>query len=86
MVSTIALSALGFFVPSLLGSDEVGSVVFLVGLLIPLVYGIVLVARHGSPARRGLGLGLIIGWALAPVISAGVCTVFILGLYAVEGS
>ena len=79
---TIGLPALGYFVPARLGSDLVASGTFVVGLVLPLVLGIVLAAREGSPARRGMGLGLIIGWALAPIIFAGLCAVIVFGAYA----
>ena len=52
-----------------------------VGLMIPLVIGIVLTAMEGSPARRGFGLGVIIGWGLAPIVFAGVCVLVIIGAY-----
>jgi hypothetical protein len=59
--------------------------VFLAGFLATLVLGVVLTARKGSPAQRGFGLGLIIGWALAPIVFAGVCTIVILTSYQVAG-
>ena len=82
VLSTIGIPALGYFVPARLGSDLVASGAFVVGLALPLVLGITLAARQGSPARRGMGLGLIIGWALAPIIFAGLCAVLFIGAYA----
>ncbi len=39
----------------------------------PLVLGALLAAVPGAPARRGFGLGLILGWAPASIVAAGVC-------------
>ena len=44
-----------------------------VALFGALVVGIVLAAGQGPPTRRGLGLGLVIGWGLSLVIGGGVC-------------
>ena len=52
--------------------------------ILPLVLGIVLAAMQGTPTRRGLGLGAIIGWALSPIVLAGVCFVVIIGAYSAE--
>ncbi len=82
IVSTIGVPAVGWFIPAQLGSIVAAGIASLLGLLLPLGVGIVLAARKGTPTRRGLGLGLIIGWALAPVIFAGVCIVVISSLNA----
>jgi len=52
------------------------AVLFGLGLLLglgPLVLGIVLASRHGSPTRRGFGLGLAIGWGCFVIIGGGLC-------------
>ncbi|RGA02019.1 hypothetical protein DI270_026405 [Microbispora triticiradicis] len=33
-----------------------------------------LLIRHRQPWSRGLGLGLMIGWALVTIVTAGFCT------------
>ncbi len=39
----------------------------------PLLLGALLAAVPGAPARRGFGLGLVLGWAPASIVAAGVC-------------
>jgi hypothetical protein len=46
---------------------------FLAALLAPPVVGTVFAVRRGTPARRGLGLGVLIGWAALLVVGAGLC-------------
>ena len=48
-------------------------------LVAPVVVGGVLVGR-GSPQRRGLGLGLLIGWGLAVIVVGGACVALIFAL------
>lgn len=65
-------------------STTAGSVaaIVLTGIsIVPLVLGVVLAAMQGTPTRRGFGLGAVIGWALSPIIIAGVCLVVVLGAY-----
>jgi hypothetical protein len=50
-----------------------------IGVLAPLVVGIALVPR-GSPTRRGIGLGLLIGWGAALVVGGGLCIALIAAL------
>ncbi len=77
-VATLALPWFGLAVFSVVDFPPLAQAVALLGFIVPLVLGIVLTARQGSMARRSRGLGLIIGWALAPLIFAGVCTVVVL--------
>ncbi|MEV0195897.1 hypothetical protein [Nonomuraea sp. NPDC050691] len=44
--------------------------------------GGVLLALQRKPWALGLGLGLMIGWALASIVTAGFCTGINPGLYA----
>ena len=81
-VATIGLSALAVVVGSRLDVPGLRPVGFGGGVLAPLVTGITLTALDGPPARRGFGLGLLIGWGLAPIVFAGVCTVIVIGAYA----
>jgi len=85
LATTIGLPLLGFFLAGTLEQDAFAWL-FLLVAVVPLVLGIVLAAMQGSPARRGFGLGLTIGWACAPIVFSGVCIVIILGLYSAEGS
>lgn len=85
-MTTIVLPLLGTVVGRVGGASVVSGVLFVLGLVAPLVTGIVLTAQRGSPPRRGLGLGLIIGWALAPIIFAGVCLIILIGAYSQTGS
>lgn len=46
----------------------------LAGLVAPLVVGVVLASGHrNDPFRRGIGLGVVIGWAVTLIVGAGVC-------------
>lgn len=81
IVATIGLSALAFLVGSRLEVPGLRPAGFGVGVLAPLVTGITLTAVEGPPARRGFGLGLLIGWGLAPIVFAGVCTIIVIGAY-----
>ena len=86
LVTTTVGSVGGFF--AALRSTTASSVlaIALTGFsILPLVLGIVLAAMQGTPTRRGFGLGAIIGWALSPIILAGVCFVVIIGAYSAEG-
>lgn len=51
------------------------------GALVPLVLGLVLAIRRGSPNVRGAGLGLLIGWALTLIVGAGACVALFMALY-----
>ena len=55
-------------------------------MAIPLAIGTFLTAKGATPTSRGLGLGVIIGWALAPIVFAGVCILIIFGAYSATGS
>ena len=48
-------------------------------LLVVLVLGIVLASSPGSPQRRGIGLGLVIGWGLLLLLAGGLCIALIAG-------
>lgn len=50
------------------------------GLLGPLVAGLALLAFGRTPVRRGLGLGLTIGWGVVVVVGAGLCIALISAL------
>jgi len=78
MCATIGFPLLGLLVGGYIieGGDALTGLLFQIGLWGPLVLGIVLVAVPGSPTRRGVGLGLTIGWALSPIVFAGVCILF----------
>ena len=69
-----ALAAVTGPVAVVFGLLAVGSVV------LPLVLGIVLAASSGPPERRGLGLGLVIGWGLCLILAGGLCIALIAGL------
>ena len=89
LASLVITTAAGFggFIAAI-RSTTAGSVVAIVltGISIgPLVLGIVLAALQVTPTRRGFGLGAIIGWALSPIVLAGVCFVVIIGAYSAEG-
>jgi len=85
IVTTLALPSIGLGVASLVRQRWLSPVLFLIGVVVPLVSGIILTAQQGSPARRGLGLGTIIGWALAPILFAGVCLVVVVVLVGSTG-
>ena len=80
---TIGFSFLGLVLATTVQQGAAASIVFLIGLLTPLVIGIVLTVKEGPPPRRGFGLGLIIGWAIAPIVFAGLCILVIVGAYTV---
>lgn len=61
------------------GSGAAVAVTLAVAVLAPLVLGIVLV-RKGTPERRGLGLGLLIGWAVVTIVGGGLCIAIIAAL------
>ncbi|ABK70266.1 hypothetical protein LI99_26730 [Mycolicibacterium smegmatis] len=44
------------------------------GLLLIAFGGGTLLLRRNNPQARGLGIGLMIGWALMSVLTAGFCT------------
>jgi hypothetical protein len=67
LVATVGLPALLASLPGF------GALLFFPAGLAPLVAGIVLAASSGPPQRRGLGLGLVIGWGATLVVGAGVC-------------
>jgi len=52
---------------------------------LPLIAGIVLLAAGKTPGRRGLGLGLMIGWALWLVVGAGACVALLVALSSGSG-
>lgn len=82
--ASMGLPILGAFVGSkIVPGGAGGSILFLGGLAVPLILGVLLTSQQGSPARRGFGLGLIIGWALAPIVFAGLCVLIIFGAYSV---
>jgi len=83
IATTIGFSLVGLIIGSSANQGGLASVLFLLGLAAPLTLGIVLAARQGTPARRGFGLGLIIGWAVAPIVFAGTCILIIVGVYTV---
>jgi len=85
IVVTIGLPALGVLLGSRVEAPEVRSYAFFVGLMVPLGLGITITSISETPARRGFGLGLIIGWGLAPIVFAGICTVILIGAYAEQG-
>jgi hypothetical protein len=62
-------------------SDRLGAALLAtaVALLAPLLVGVLLVLP-GSPVRRAIGLGLIIGWGAALVIAGGLCVALLAGL------
>ena len=80
-VGTVAL-------PVVLGllASVAGPVAFVFGLfglvsvVAVLVLGIVLASTSGTPARRGFGLGLVIGWGLLLLLAGGLCIALIVGL------
>ena len=74
IVGTIGLPLLGIIVP------RIGAVLFFPLLLGMLVTGIVLAASPGPPVRRGLGLGLVIGWGLTLIVAAGLCVAILSSL------
>ncbi len=43
-------------------------------LLLMALAGVALTVRARSYAMKGLGIGLMIGWGLASIVSAGYCT------------
>ncbi|WP_235717886.1 hypothetical protein [Mycolicibacterium goodii] len=45
-----------------------------IGLLLIAFGGGTLLLRRNSPQARGLGIGLMVGWALMSVLTAGFCT------------
>ncbi len=49
------------------------TVLLLASLVAPPLVGGVLAAVGGNPRRRGLGLGLVMGWGLLMVIGGGLC-------------
>ena len=58
----------------------IGPLLFLGLLLGVLVTGIVLAASPGPPVRRGLGLGLVIGWGVTLIVAAGLCVAILSSL------
>ena len=74
IVGTIGLPLLGVLLP------RVGALLFFPLLLGVLVTGIVLAASPGPPVRRGLGLGLVIGWGLTLIVAAGLCVAILSSL------
>ena len=84
LVSTIGIPFLGLALANVFDHGAFTSASGLAAFA-PLVLGIVLTSMQGSAARRGFGLGLLIGWGLAPIIFAGVCILVIFGLYTVPG-
>ncbi len=82
IVVTIGLPALAVLVGTRVEVPPLAQGGFGVGVLVPLATGITLTALEGPPARRGFGLGLLIGWGLAPIVFAGVCTIIVIGAYA----
>jgi hypothetical protein len=86
IAATMGLPFLGLVVAAVVKVRGVIAIVSLVALVVPLVLGIVFLAQEGTPSRKGLGLGLIIGWALAPIVFAGLCILVIVGAYTFPGS
>jgi hypothetical protein len=74
IVGTIGLPLLGVVVP------VIGPLLFLGLLLGVLLAGILLAASPGPPVRRGLGLGLVIGWGLTLIVGAGLCIALLASL------
>lgn len=68
------------YIRSLWGQHVVVIVGAVILLLVALA-GIPLVVRGTSYFVKGLGIGLMIGWALASIVSAGYCTGINPGLY-----
>jgi hypothetical protein len=50
------------------------------GLIVPVILGIVLATTPGSPRQRGFGLGLVIGWGLLVLLAGGLCVALVVGL------
>jgi len=71
-VGTPTLSYLGIVLDSSLRSGWT-FLWLLFAPLGPLLLGAIVAAVPGPPARRGFGLGLVLGWAPASVVAAGVC-------------
>lgn len=81
LVTTMVLPLLGYVVADHLGAHLLARLIFLVALVAPFAIGLVLAAREGSPGRRGVGLGLIIGWGVAPVVFGGLSILAFVGAY-----
>ncbi len=81
LVGIVGLPLLLLGIASALGSDRTWlfPVALGVGVLTPLVVGVVLVAT-GSPTRRGTGLGLLIGWGAGLVVGGGLCIALVAAL------
>lgn len=86
IAATIGFPLAGLAAAAVVEVGVAATILFLIGLAAPLVVGIVFTAREGTPARRGLGLGLIIGWAVAPIVFAGLCILVVLGAYTFPNS
>lgn len=72
MVVWLPLSLVGAGAITGYSAGNAAVLAFLLLLLVPLVPAVVLV-RGRTPHRRGLGLGLLMGWGLIAIVSGGVC-------------
>ena len=73
VVGFIALIAGGMLEAQITTSSLVFGLAAL-GLLLIAFGGGTLLVRRNNPHARGLGIGLMIGWALMSVLTAGFCT------------
>lgn len=62
-------------------NNHVGLIVAAVILLLVALAGTLLAVRATSYFVKGLGIGLVIGWALVSIVSGGYCTGLNPGLY-----
>jgi hypothetical protein len=67
------------------GLTAVWSLVALVLGLVPLVGGIVLAVVGRTPWRRGLGLGMAVGYAVWLIVGAGACVAVLAYFYSTSG-
>jgi len=70
---TAALQGLGLGVDVL---AQTPGLLFFLSTFSLLMVGIILTTKSPSIERRALGLGMIIGWALAPIVFAGACVLY----------
>ena len=76
IVGTIGLPLLGVVVP-VIGATAVPRVALPRRAAWPVI---LLAASPGPPVRRGLGLGLVIGWGLTMIVGAGLCIALLASL------
>jgi len=67
-------------------SSGLATALLLVIPLLPMALAVVLLVRPGTPSQHGLGLGLLVGWAVAPIILAGVCVTGLVTVYLPVGT